>query len=183
MISVSQAICTYMDKNKDLKDMCVAVAATLNLCCCTQRDSSCGSEQHFHTVNTQFLICAINNTRKMEACLCIPFMDFYSINHKGSPHFYSSVRKGLIYHSLWMDAESKRWHPCITPGLPGSYHRHLMVITRVGQRHMQRHRTFVPESQGSLLAGLGTGGSVSLQHSSSPSPLLFVHPQTAGMQM
>lgn len=43
--------------------MCVTVAATLNLlCCCTQRDSSCGSEQHFPIVNTQFLICAINNT-------------------------------------------------------------------------------------------------------------------------
>lgn len=101
MILVSQAICTYMDKNKYLNDMCVTVAATLNLlCCCTQRDSSCGSEEHFHIVNTQFLICAINKTRKMEAHMCIPFMALNSINHKGSPHFYCSIRKDMIYHSL-----------------------------------------------------------------------------------
>lgn len=95
---VSQATCTYMDKNKGLNHMCVSVAATLNiLCCCTQRNSSCGIEQLFHIVNTQFLICAINNMKKMEACLCLPFMALYSINDKGSPHFYCSIKKGLIY--------------------------------------------------------------------------------------
>lgn len=125
---VSQAICTYMDKNKGLNDMCVSVATKLNLlCCCTQRDSFCGIEQLFHIVNTQFLICAINNMKKMEACLCLPFMALYSINHKGSPHFYCSIRKGLIY---WFVNGCRE--PAITPphspSLPGSYQRHLMVI-------------------------------------------------------
>lgn len=68
MITVSQAICTYMGKNKDLNDMDVAMAATLHLLCfCTQRDSPCGSKLHFHIVNTQFLICAINHARKNDA--------------------------------------------------------------------------------------------------------------------
>lgn len=57
MITVSQAICTYMEKNKDLNNTYVATAATLHLLCfCTHRDSSGGSKQLFYIVNTQFLI-------------------------------------------------------------------------------------------------------------------------------
>lgn len=114
MITVRQAICTYMDKNKYLNDTYVAMSATLHLLCiCTQRDTSCGSKQHFHIVNPQFLTRAINHAGKTEAEIhiwsCILLITRLAL------HFYSLVGISLLYHSLRMDGEGKGSHSCFPP--------------------------------------------------------------------